>query len=219
MKNSIIKEDIYILGVGHNTIVYIELLETCGYNIAGLLHFDESRIGEKILNYPIIGSHTAFLQNENLEGKNFALSMGDNKIRAALSERIRNKGGKVPTIIHPAAVVSKYSEIDEGVVIHANSVIQPDTSIGKDTVISYNVSVTHTSSIGRSCYLACGSCIGAYVNIGNFVLVGQAASLVSGKVKYIGDNSIIGAGSVVIKDVETNQVVAGNPAKVINNLK
>jgi len=214
-----LKEDIYILGVGHNTIVYIELLETCGYNIAGLLHFDESRIGEKIFNYPIIGSHSTLFQYENLEGKNFILSMGDNKIRADLAEKIRNRGGKIPTIVHPSAVVSKYSEIDEGVVIHANSVIQPDTSIGKDTVISYNVSVSHTSSIGRYCYLAFGSCIGAYVNIGNFVLVGQAASIVSGKVHYIGNNSIIGAGSVVIKNVEENQVVAGNPAKVISTLK
>ena len=35
----------------------------------------------------------------------------------------------------------------------------------------------------------------------------------------IGDNAIIGAGAVVLKDVPANAVVAGNPAKVIKLLK
>ncbi|MGB7326423.1 MAG: DapH/DapD/GlmU-related protein [Rubripirellula sp.] len=34
----------------------------------------------------------------------------------------------------------------------------------------------------------------------------------------IGDRSVIGAGSVVTKDVPTDVVVAGNPAKVIRSL-
>lgn len=37
-------------------------------------------------------------------------------------------------------------------------------------------------------------------------------------VKKIGKGSIIGAGSVVTKDVESNTIVAGNPAKVIKNI-
>lgn len=34
----------------------------------------------------------------------------------------------------------------------------------------------------------------------------------------IGDNVIVGAGSVVTKDVPSNCIVAGNPAKVIKTL-
>lgn len=211
-------KDIYILGVGHNTIVYIELAETCGFNVKGLYHYKEDMVGDYIFNYKIIGTHKDLFNKESLEGLNFALSMGDNKIRSVLSERIRSMGGKIPSLLHPTAIVSKYSEIKDGVVVHANSVIQPDTKIDSDTVISYNASVSHTSSIGKYSYIAFGACIGAYVKIGDFVLVGQSASIVSGKVKYIGNNSIIGAGSVVIDNVGENQVVAGNPAKVIKNI-
>lgn len=39
-------------------------------------------------------------------------------------------------------------------------------------------------------------------------------SVIAGGVK-IGKNSIIGAGSVVIKDIPENAVAAGNPAKII----
>ena len=34
----------------------------------------------------------------------------------------------------------------------------------------------------------------------------------------IGENAIVGAGSVVTKDVPANTIVKGNPAKIVNNL-
>lgn len=34
----------------------------------------------------------------------------------------------------------------------------------------------------------------------------------------IGDNSIVGAGSVVIKDVPSNTIVGGNPSKIIREI-
>lgn len=209
-------KDIYILGVGNNTIVYIDLVESCGYNVSGLYHYNDERTGENVHGFPIIDSNTNLFKRESLMGMNFAISVGDNKIRAELAEMIRKKRGNLPTLIHPTAVVSKYAEIAQGVVIHANSVIQADVSIKQDSVVSYNVSITHTSKIGKACYLAFNSNIGAYVEIGDFVFVGQSAALVSGKLNYIGHESIIGAGAVVIKNVEPFSVIAGNPGKVIN---
>ena len=50
------------------------------------------------------------------------------------------------------------------------------------------------------------------INIGNNVIIGTHATLFPVK---IGDNSIIGAGAVVTKDVPPGVVVAGNPAKII----
>lgn len=49
--------------------------------------------------------------------------------------------------------------------------------------------------------------------IGNNVDFGANATVI-GNV-YIGDNAIIAAGSVVVKDVPANAIVAGNPAKII----
>lgn len=52
--------------------------------------------------------------------------------------------------------------------------------------------------------------------IGNNVVLG-ANVVIIGNVS-IGDNVIIGAGSVVVKDVPDNCIVAGNPARVIKEL-
>ncbi len=212
------REKIFILGVGHNTIVYIELAEVCGYEIAGLYHYNDEKTGKEIHGHKIIGSFDLLFNQNTLERRKFALSMGDNYIRSDLFNKIKNKGGIIPTLIHPTAIVSKYSKLGQGVIIHAKSVIQPDVEIMDNSVISYNVSVSHNSSLGNSCYMAFGSCLGAYIKVGNYVLIGQAASIVSGKVEFVGDNSIVGAGAVVINNVEANTVVAGNPAKLIKRL-
>ena len=94
----------------------------------------------------------------------------------------------------------------------------PDVEIGDNTVISYNSSVTHNTVIGNNSYVALGAMIGAYVNIGNNVFIGIGVNVISGKVDYIGDNSYIGAGSLLTKSIEKNSLVAGSPARVIRHL-
>jgi acetyltransferase-like isoleucine patch superfamily enzyme len=57
----------------------------------------------------------------------------------------------------------------------------------------------------------------APIKIGCHVWIGARAIILKGVT--IGDNSIIGAGSVVTRDVERNTIVAGNPAKKIGSTK
>lgn len=54
------------------------------------------------------------------------------------------------------------------------------------------------------------------VVIGNNVWIGDKATILSGV--HIGDNVIIGANSVVTKDVPSNSLAAGNPARIIKGL-
>jgi maltose O-acetyltransferase len=54
------------------------------------------------------------------------------------------------------------------------------------------------------------------INIGNDVWIGGTCVILPGIT--IGDNSIVAAGSVVTKDVPSNVIVAGNPAKILKNI-
>lgn len=213
------KKSIYILGIGRNSSVYVDLAQSSGYEVLGLYHFDNTRTGEIIAGVPIIGCTESLFERESLSGMNFALSMGDNQIRSVLYERLKGKKGSIPQLIHPTSIVSKFAKLNDGVVVHANTVIQADVEIGENTVVSYNSSITHSTRIGKSCYIAAGANVGAYVDFGDFCFIGQGCVIVSGKVKTIGNNSIIGAGSVVIGDVEPNVIVAGNPARVLRTLQ
>ena len=55
------------------------------------------------------------------------------------------------------------------------------------------------------------------VTIGNNVWIGGSVTILPGVT--IGDNVTIGAGSVVAKDIPSNSIAVGNPAKVIKRLE
>ena len=55
------------------------------------------------------------------------------------------------------------------------------------------------------------------ITVGNSVWFGGGVKVLPGVT--IGDNCVIGAGSVVVKDIPANCVAVGNPARVIKKIK
>jgi sugar O-acyltransferase (sialic acid O-acetyltransferase NeuD family) len=96
-------------------------------------------------------------------------------------------------LIYPGVVLSGNPEIGNHICILSNSVIHHDSSISDWTLIGSNVVVAGNVRIGKNCYIASGSCIRDGVTIG--------------------DNCLVGMGSVVLTDVPSDSVVAGNPAR------
>lgn len=213
MERDKIKE-IYALGIGHNTPVFIDLAESCGYKVIGLYHYNDDRTGKIEHGFKILGSFNDLFSQKNLLNMNFLLTMGDNKIRTEVSNKIIALGGNVPTLIHPMAVISRFAKIAPiGVYISPFSYIQADSSIGANTIILSHVNISHTTKIGNSCFIAGGVIIGAYTNIEDYVFVGQGALSISGKVNLIGKNAYIGARSLITKDIPSNTIAVGIPAK------
>ncbi len=83
--------------------------------------------------------------------------------------------------------------------------------INAQTTIGHHCILRHTTTIGNK-KLADGSYTSA-PTIGNYVDIGCHV-VILGDVK-IGDRAVIGAGSVVIRDVPAGGVVVGNPARLI----
>lgn len=211
-------KEIYALGVGHNTPVFIELAEACGYTVVGLYHYNSDRVGEMDHGFNIIGSFDDLFAKGDLRGKNFLLTMGDNVIRTELSDKIISFGGNVPTLIHPMAVISRFAEISSiGVYISPFTYVQADSSIGKNTILLSHVNISHTTKIGESCFIAGGATIGAYTIMEDFVFVGQGALSISGKVKCIGREAYIGARCLITHDVPEKVIYSGAPGKILRN--
>lgn len=82
-------------------------------------------------------------------------------------------------------------------------VISKDAKIGTECRIYQNVTIGKKNGLNNEKAPVIGNKVKIYPNS---VIIGDIT---------IGDNAIIGAGSVVIHDVPKNSVVAGNPAKII----
>jgi len=103
-----------------------------------------------------------------------------------------------------------------GTVIHAREtvIIGNNCMFGPGVVILDNDS--HNTSIEPAVRRS-GEINVIPVIIGNNVWVGMHSIIMKGV--HIGDNSIIASGSVVTKDVPSNQLYGGNPAKFIKKLE
>lgn len=85
--------------------------------------------------------------------------------------------------------------------------------MGEYCVLNTGATIDHECKIGDGAHIMGGSYLAGRVTIGNFSSIGATATVLP-DIK-VGSNSIVGAGSVVTKNVPNNTVVIGNPAKFL----
>ena len=119
--------------------------------------------------------------------------------------------------------IGTFVEVQKGATIGRNCKVSSHTFICEGVHIQDNVFVGHNVTFINDLYPRATtddgkmqteddwSCITTTIEEG--VSIGSSATILCGIV--IGKNAIIGAGSVVTRDVEPNTVVAGNPARFI----
>lgn len=80
-----------------------------------------------------------------------------------------------------------------------------------------NGGTTFGNNVNISQFLSIGSINRTPATIGDNIYIGPHVSIVEDV--NIGSNSLIGAGSVVVKDIPENCTVVGNPARIVGENK
>jgi sugar O-acyltransferase (sialic acid O-acetyltransferase NeuD family) len=145
--------------------------------------------------------------------KNFdelIVAIGNNKARLKISFDYSMKGIKLATIIHETAIISESAVIGEGTVVLANAVINPFAKIGKCCIVNTGAIIEHDCILKDGVHISPNAAMGGTVYIGEKTWVCVGSSIANNIT--IGDNSVIGAGSVIIKNVPDKVLVAGIPA-------
>ena len=133
----------------------------------------------------------------------YGCSIGDNTKIGAFVEAQKN------AVIGRNCKISSHSFICEGVTIKDN------VFIGHNVTFINDLFPRATTEDGKLKDEKDWECIPTVVKSG--ASIGSSTTLLCGIT--VGENAIIGAGSVVTKDVPPNTIVAGNPARILKKIK
>jgi sugar O-acyltransferase (sialic acid O-acetyltransferase NeuD family) len=205
-------KDIYILGSGgFSREVYFLINQIGGYEVKAFVDIQAGEClflnGKKI---PVISEDELLLMKFSVNPF-LAIGIGDPKLINKITEKFNNF--LFPNLIHPSVIFNDGKiQIGSGNIITAGVVFTTNIKVENFNIFNLCSTVGHDVLIG-SCNVVNPSVnISGGVNIKNNNLLGVSATILQNK--SIGSNCIIGASSLVVKDVMDDLVVFGVPAKV-----
>lgn len=146
--------------------------------------------------------------------KNVLVTTDDPHQRFEQINMARKKGLKLINVIHPTALIMGEA------ILHDNIILYPRTFIGYRTELFPGVIVTsahldHHNVVKECATIDPGVVCAGNVTIGAFARI-HTGAVIKNRIK-IGENSILGAGTVIINDVPDNVTVVGVPGKIIKH--
>ncbi|MBQ3070246.1 MAG: acetyltransferase [Tidjanibacter sp.] len=204
-----------IISAGTYGEVYLAYLQEAGVEVVGFLDDNKTIQGTNVKGVPVLGGVDLLQTLKSTYGiEAVYCPIGNNKLRVRFLSLAKELGYKTPNYIHPSVIISPNVTIGDGVYILLGTSIMPYTVIKDYVMISMNVGLAHHSILENGVFLSTGCNFGASIHANKYAYCGISSTIMTG-IKELGEDCLIGAGAVVIRDVPDRAVVAGVPAKVI----
>jgi len=139
------------------------------------------------------------------------VAIGNNRIRHEKLCELERAGATIVSVIHPAAIVSRYASLAAGSVVFANVVVNADVRIGLGAILNTGCSIDHDCVLGCSVHVSPGARLAGGVQVGDSSWIGIGASV--RQLVRIGSNVTVGAGAAVVANVADGLTVVGVPAR------
>ena len=204
------KKNLILVGGGGHCKSVIDVAESAGYDILGILDMPEE-VGKSVLGYKVVGTDDDIPQF--VDKAEFVVTVGFIKnpaIRIRIFEKIKEAGGRLATLVASTARVSKHAEVGEGTVVMHHAFVNAGAKIGRNCIINTFSNIEHDALVGDQCHISTGTMVNGDCKIGERVFVGSQSVLANGI--SIGDDIIVGAGSLVRKSISVKGIYSGNPA-------
>ena len=205
------KRPLILIGGGGHCKSVIEVAESAGYEIKGILDMPDE-VGKEVLpGHKVIGTDDDIPQY--VDKAEFVITVGFIKnpaTRIKLYNKVKEAGGKLATIIASTARVSKYSTIGEGTVVMHQAFVNAGAHIGANCIINTFCNIEHDAQIGDQCHISTGTMVNGDCKVGDRCFIGSQSVLANGI--EIGDDVIVGAASFVMQNIMKKGIYLGNPA-------
>ena len=205
-----------VFGASGHAKVVLDAIERLGtYRVAGLVARGVHS-GADVFGYPVVGDDEnlpSVLEDRHVDGA--VVAIGDNCRRheVARSARERFPAITFPPIVHPGAAIARGVTIGMGAVLLAGVVVNSDATVGEFCLLNTNASLDHDSRMDLASSLGPNAAVGGGASIGAFSAVAMGATVLQNR--RIGEHTVVGAQSVVLKDVPSHTVAYGSPARPI----
>ncbi len=178
------------------------------WNIQGFVDDNESIIGSTINGYDVLCSINDVVKYKDAF---FVCAIGSSKIRKQIIDRL--DGFKFATLVDPSVELSSLVEIGEGSVICAHSILTVNIKLGKHNIVNLDCTIGHDVVFGDFVTLYPSVNASGNTTYGDCVELGTGSQIIQGK--NIGAGTIVGAGSVIVKDLPEECTAVGAPCKPI----
>lgn len=200
--------NLVIIGYGGHAISVISACLGLGYQIKGYTNQAEKENDIFSLNY--LGLDSEYLTNP-IKSALHICAIGDNAQRQAIQEKYENHGLLFTNIIHPTAFLEKTVKLGVGIYIGAMSYIGGLVTVEDGVIVNNHASIDHNCSIGKFSHVGPKACLTGNIKIAERVFLGCGTNVIPQIT--IQSDVIVGAGSVVIHNIEQGKTVKGSPAK------
>ena len=200
---------VVIIGAGGHSKVIADIVEKSNDILLGFLD-DNLEKGKNIIsNYSVLGKIEDCLKIKEQDNEiEFVIGIGCNRIRKEIASKYKLN---YYTAIHPSAQIGLDVKIEDGTVVMANACINPGANVGKHSIINTGAIIEHDNIIENYVHISPNSALAGTVKVGERTHVGIGA-IVKNNIT-ICSNCIIGAGAVVVKNIEEQGTYIGVPAK------
>ncbi len=202
-----------ILGASGHGKVVADTAECCGWRAIDFFD-DEWPHVSSIGPWQVVGD-TELLKRKLHIYEGVLVAIGNNHIRHRKLLELEAAGGRLCTLVHPAATVSRYALLDRGSVVFAGVVVNADSRIGLGAILNTGCSIDHDCMLGEAVHVSPGARLAGGVKVGDFSWIGIGASV--RQLVRIGGQVTVGAGAVIVSDVSDLLTVVGVPARALPN--
>ena len=200
-----------ILGAGGHGKVIADIAQASGWS--NIVFYDDLNTEKMNGAWPILGTFATLLSSlGNYDG--VIVAIGNAEVRWSRQSALTNAGAIMATLIHPSSSISEYATLGPGTVVMPGAVINIGAKVGEACIINTGATVDHDCEIGYASHICPGVSLAGSVSVGSFSWIGIGSSVCQGI--RIGSGVLVGAGTVVIRDVENDLKMVGNPASSIS---
>jgi sugar O-acyltransferase (sialic acid O-acetyltransferase NeuD family) len=208
-------KEFYIIGSGGFAKEVLFLAEVVFGNtddFRGFIDYKPSNLEVNCMGkkFPIIDEDEFLIKHQEVDRPAIYHGIGNPNLRKKLVEKFIDFPS--PNLIHPNFVGHIPSiSLGTGNIITSGCTLTVDIEIDSYNILNLHTTIGHDCRVGNFNVINPGCNISGNVTIGDSNLIGTNATILQGV--SIGHNSTVGAGSLVRKDVPSDTIVVGIPAK------